>query len=181
MDIHLPEMSGFETASRIRELNHYESVPIIAFSANTSELTKESVADSTMDDLLSKPLELEKLDDILRAYFVGKLNPNSIDLTYFRNAFSDNPIKLKNYLQLIVIDFQNFQDNVRVFYEAKDYYAILKELHKVEPIVSKFKFQQLLLAIKAFKQQDSFTDQVKFDNLMNNLSDFIKAVKAVDF
>jgi PAS domain S-box-containing protein len=180
MDIHLPDISGYEAAKRIRKLDHYTTTPIIAFSADTSEVTRKKVAESSMNELLAKPIELEKLDDILRQYLARNVKRNELDLSFFRSAFSNNVVKLKNYLVLISIDIENFRDSMRTFYNAKDYAGILNELHKVEPIVSKFKFEKLLFAIEDFKAQDAFSDQMKFENIMTCSSEFINAVKAIE-
>lgn len=53
MDIHMPEMDGYETTQKIREFN--AEVPIIALTANTLEDTGEKIKQSGMNDYISKP------------------------------------------------------------------------------------------------------------------------------
>ena len=67
MDIRMPVMDGLEASRRIRTSNRPDSrtVPIIALTANAfDEDTKKSIA-SGMDGHLSKPIQVEKMLDIL--------------------------------------------------------------------------------------------------------------------
>lgn len=182
MDIHLPGIDGYETASKIRQLNPYKNVPIIAFTANTSDITKDAVAHSCLDDLLAKPVELKKLENLLRTYLLADFREVGLDLSFFRDAFSNNSVQLQNYLNLIAIDIQNFKENIHFLYENEDLKGIQDELHKIEPIVTKFRFNALLLAIDNFKKLETFNNQSQraFDNLMEIASDFIRAIKTVE-
>lgn len=67
MDHLMPEMDGIETTRRIRALNEYcaEKLVIIALSANAVSGMEQQFLDAGMDDFLSKPIEAEKLSEIL--------------------------------------------------------------------------------------------------------------------
>ena len=70
MDIMMPEMNGLEAAEAIRKLNRkdYREMPIIAMSANAfDEDVKKSMA-SGMNEHLSKPLNIGKLQKVLIKY-----------------------------------------------------------------------------------------------------------------
>jgi CheY-like chemotaxis protein len=63
MDCQMPEMDGFETTRLIRkaESRTGRHVPIIALTANAMEGDRDTCIAAGMDDYLSKPLDLKKL------------------------------------------------------------------------------------------------------------------------
>jgi len=70
MDVQMPEMDGYEATKRIRALDAEQgnSVPIIAMTANVFREDIELCLESGMNDHLGKPLDIEKVLDMLRKY-----------------------------------------------------------------------------------------------------------------
>jgi signal transduction histidine kinase/ActR/RegA family two-component response regulator len=70
MDLQMPEMDGFEATRQIRALGHAKakSVPIIALTANVSRDDIEKCHKAGMDHHLGKPIDFEKIIDILKRY-----------------------------------------------------------------------------------------------------------------
>lgn len=68
MDYMMPEMDGVETLHRIRQKNgeYYQSVPIIALTANTVAGTREQLLREGFDDFMEKPMERSVLERVLR-------------------------------------------------------------------------------------------------------------------
>ncbi len=56
MDLNMPEMNGFETALKIREMGI--TIPIMAFTAASKEEVEEAVYNSKMNDIIFKPFDL---------------------------------------------------------------------------------------------------------------------------
>jgi CheY-like chemotaxis protein len=67
LDIHMPEMDGFEVAQAIREHERGspEHLPIIAFTARTGKSDRERCLAAGMDDFLSKPVQAEALWEVI--------------------------------------------------------------------------------------------------------------------
>jgi CheY-like chemotaxis protein len=66
MDCHMPEMDGFETTVKIRALPApFGKVPIFALTASTSEEDLIACRRSGMNEVLAKPVSLEKLQRVL--------------------------------------------------------------------------------------------------------------------
>lgn len=67
MDIQMPEMDGYEASRQIRKLADpvLSSIPIIAMTANAFEEDKQAALDAGMNDHIAKPVEVEKLIDVL--------------------------------------------------------------------------------------------------------------------
>jgi two-component system, sensor histidine kinase and response regulator len=61
MDLQMPEMDGLETTRRMRKLPGYESVPILALTANSSDEIRARCLHAGMQAFLSKPVEAAEL------------------------------------------------------------------------------------------------------------------------
>ncbi len=61
MDLEMPDISGFEATSKIRQLKNCETTPIIALTAHAYPGTRVDALNSGMNDLLSKPYQAEDL------------------------------------------------------------------------------------------------------------------------
>jgi CheY-like chemotaxis protein len=61
MDLQMPEMDGLEATAKMRKLSGYESVPILALTADSSDEVRERCRVQGMQAFLSKPLEAGEL------------------------------------------------------------------------------------------------------------------------
>ncbi len=70
MDINLRDMSGYDTARQIRELETRQNLPrstIIALTGSATSTDREQALQAGMDDLLAKPASIEQLRRIVHA------------------------------------------------------------------------------------------------------------------
>ncbi len=66
MDCHMPELDGFEATIRIRRAEAGgPRVPIVAMTASVMQADRDRCFASGMDDFVTKPLELERLRQVL--------------------------------------------------------------------------------------------------------------------
>ncbi len=65
MDIQMPVMDGLEATRIIREKWSREALPIIAMTANHGEKDRVKCLDAGMNDLVTKPLEPDRLFYVL--------------------------------------------------------------------------------------------------------------------
>lgn len=67
MDLHMPEMDGFEATSKIQVSNKYkkEPIPIIAVTASAFDEDKIKALSKGMDDFISKPIVLKNLKETI--------------------------------------------------------------------------------------------------------------------
>ncbi|MBU3821779.1 response regulator [Flavobacteriaceae bacterium XHP0103] len=70
MDVHMPEMDGYEATKLIREDD--KDVVILGLSANVTSESKKKATVSGMNNYLSKPIKKESLYKILLLYFNNK-------------------------------------------------------------------------------------------------------------
>ena len=61
MDMQMPEVDGIEATKFIRQLDHYQNVPIIALTANAFENDRQACMEAGMNDFITKPLRPDDL------------------------------------------------------------------------------------------------------------------------
>ncbi len=69
MDLRMEEVDGFEAVRRIRRREEAMAtrVPVIAVSASVFDVTREMIVEHGFDDFLTKPLDLNRMLDLVRA------------------------------------------------------------------------------------------------------------------
>ena len=79
MDCHMPVMDGYKATSAIRSMPEpCSSVPIIALTAHSLKHELQACRDSGMNDCLIKPIERQKLIDIVTRYMNGGMIETTI-------------------------------------------------------------------------------------------------------
>ncbi|VYU00878.1 two-component sensor histidine kinase BarA [Metakosakonia massiliensis] len=71
MDIQMPEMDGIRACELIRQLPHQQQTPVIAVTAHAMAGQKEKLLSAGMNDYLAKPIEEDKLYNLLLRYKPG--------------------------------------------------------------------------------------------------------------
>ncbi len=87
MDLQMPEMDGFESTLRVRELERWSDTPIIAMTADVLSGIYESCINSGMNDYISKPINVEELYDKLANWL-------EIKESYYKPALQDKEPRL---------------------------------------------------------------------------------------
>ena len=83
MDHMMPGMDGIEVTTLVREMEskdeYFKKLPIIALTANAVSGQKEIFLESGINDFLAKPIEIQKLDEILEKWLPpDKLNESEM-------------------------------------------------------------------------------------------------------
>ena len=70
MDVHMPDMDGIEATIAIREKEKSTGLhqPVVAMTALAMKGDRERCLAAGMDGYLSKPIDLQQLDDLLAEY-----------------------------------------------------------------------------------------------------------------
>ena len=78
MDMQMPVMDGIEATRRIRELETgHRRTPIVALTANAMMGTLERCLEAGMDDYLTKPLDITRLQEVLDRFFAPTTDDNT--------------------------------------------------------------------------------------------------------
>jgi CheY-like chemotaxis protein len=68
MDMMMPEMDGYETTARIREIPKYKRLPIIAVTAKAMTGDREKCIQAGASDYISKPVDTDQLLSLMRVW-----------------------------------------------------------------------------------------------------------------
>jgi CheY-like chemotaxis protein len=71
MDVNMPKLDGIETTKRIRKQETDSHIPIIALTAHALRELKEESISIGMDDYITKPVSLERLEVKLHKWASG--------------------------------------------------------------------------------------------------------------
>ena len=84
MDVMMPEMSGIEACSEIKQIDELSEIMIIFLSARSEDYTQISAYDAGADDYISKPVKpkilLKKISNIAKKIKSNKNMPIVLDL-----------------------------------------------------------------------------------------------------
>jgi polar amino acid transport system substrate-binding protein len=79
MDLQMPEMDGYEATQRIRAINDYDSLPIIAMTAHAMASEREQCLASGMNEHIPKPIDPTHLNRVLSRWLKPTNNQKRAD------------------------------------------------------------------------------------------------------
>ena len=72
MDINMPEVDGYTLTSQIRAMSGFESVPIVALTANVMRGDRERSLEAGCDGYIQKPIDIDLLPQQVERYLRKK-------------------------------------------------------------------------------------------------------------
>jgi len=72
LDISLPKLDGYEVAKRLKSLEEFKEIPIVAFTAHAMKGDREKVIVAGFEGYISKPINIREFPDQIKLYIRGK-------------------------------------------------------------------------------------------------------------
>jgi len=81
MDCQMPVMDGYETTRRIRNMEKFKALPILAMTANVMSGDKEKAIAAGMNDHIAKPIDVDEIFHIMAKWITPSTGSGQIELT----------------------------------------------------------------------------------------------------
>lgn len=132
MDHMMPEMDGVETTKKIRKLQgeKYQTLPIVALTANAVSGVKELFLKEGMNDFVAKPIEMDEIVKVLKKWLPKKEHGGNGEQKFFNVSEVSKPVLENGMPNLKEIDTeaairfcgseQIFWRLIEVFYRTID-------------------------------------------------------------
>ena len=145
MDLHMPEMDGYECTSKIRALEdeYFKNVPIIVFSASYTIDSKRKAMEYGMTDFMNKPFRHEELQEKIMMYAqpqtssnskpAGDQRPLKIDFDLHTDG---DPVFKAELIQLLMENIAELRQSLQTAIGNGDTQTFLKTCHKVYTAVA---------------------------------------------
>jgi PAS domain S-box-containing protein len=130
LDLQMPVLDGFQTAARMREIESFKErlTPILAVTGDVSETTILALADSGMNDYISKPINpkmmIEKIQEMLRDEKSDTIDParsesestcdksESINFEDVDYLYGEVPTQYIKLINLLLKEFTTYKTNM---------------------------------------------------------------------
>ncbi len=184
MDIQMPDMSGEETARRIRTFN--KKLPIVGLTAHATAQEKTAYLDAGINDVIIKPVRMDNLKIVIRRLGRSVARPPLRIDAGNAIAIFDLDLALANanqrfdlaaeLLDLLIAGLPNDQQGIND--AASDQVALKKAVHKLHGAVRYCGVPRLTRAIEKLETALKERDEVQVPLLLNLLNGEITALIA---
>ena len=72
LDISLPKLDGYEVVKRLKSMEEFREIPVVAFTAHAMKGDREKVIAEGFEGYISKPINIHEFPDQLKLYLRGK-------------------------------------------------------------------------------------------------------------
>jgi len=145
MDVQMPELDGLSATRRIRqwESTHGGHVPIIAMTARAMQGDRERCLEAGMDDYLSKPIDSERLRQLVSRYHVEQAGPVLAWRTALLRLDGDTGLLLE-LAALFLDDGPQLMDTLYEALDADDLAGSQRAVHSLQGVLVNFGAQRAI-------------------------------------
>ncbi len=190
MDIQMPNMDGYEATRRIKALDSYQDIPIIAMTAHAMQEDIERCLAAGMSDHVSKPIDADNLYASLHKWLntidltsVGldnfiESNHNTLDWDQGLQRLGGNEALYINILETFLNNYANAGKKLADLYnnDAENFNRYIHEIKGVSGSISLNKLFDITSTINE-KRKTNPTSIIDIDSLVFIFNDSISAVR----
>ncbi|MGH8187641.1 MAG: response regulator, partial [Steroidobacteraceae bacterium] len=183
MDLQMPVMDGLAATRRIRELEAGgRATPIVALTANAMTGQVERCLEAGMNDVLTKPLQVTRLKDVLERYGVGSAatQPGTaaapaaenvpVDLARLHEITDADPEFVRELTETFVASGQQVLEEIDAALERFDRPALSRAAHKLKGAGANIHAAPLRDLAFALETQAASLDQPRLKELIGQLA-----------
>jgi two-component system, cell cycle response regulator DivK len=74
MDINMPDMDGYTLTAKIRAVQRFSKIPIVAVTANVMRGDREKSLEAGCDGYIQKPIDIDTLSQQIERYIIRSTN-----------------------------------------------------------------------------------------------------------
>ncbi|MBU1142771.1 MAG: response regulator [Firmicutes bacterium] len=188
MDIQMPEMDGIETTRRIRALGKkYQSIPIVAVTANAFFNDYDMMKTSQINDVIFKPIKISHLNQVLRKYIhtgTSIIIPDELfafDEKDFRQRFEGSSDIALEVIESFTSEYRGDLQKLKSAIQLKDSEEIIKAAHYFKGSCSylsgKRAVWMLNYIMDASKNRQLDLMDLCYDLLESEINELMKGIK----
>lgn len=155
MDIHMPEMDGYEATQKLRQLTTMRRVPIVALTANGFMKEPMQMLKLGLNDMLVKPVNEQQLSNMLEKWqdISWLVDLKGIDAErVLRNI--DQKIHIYQYMiERFKLDYRHFAENLLACIVHREDAIARRMVHTLKGIAANFYAESLHSAVLALEQE----------------------------
>jgi signal transduction histidine kinase/DNA-binding response OmpR family regulator len=186
MDLQMPVMDGYTATEIIREIN--KDIPIVALTANAMKEDVKRTLQAGMNEHLNKPIEIEKLYEILLKYISKKRDVNIVDevvaneitLPEFKSIDTESGLKYlagnkKLYIKILK-DFHNRYHDFQISdFNSEDFDITIHTLKSLSANIGALSLHRVVRELDESKEK---VDLTSFYLELNKVIDELKIITA---
>jgi two-component system CheB/CheR fusion protein len=168
MDIRMPGMGGVEATRQIRQLNtHYQSIPILAITADVKIHGLKEDEEDLFTDMISKPYQPEELELMIKKYVGAEINPPEThaddrpkpadgplpDFEKVEKQFAESPKKTSDFLKIAERELREFNEAFFAALAENHQQQMSEILHKARVLFDLLGINSLLEEIRSLRDQ----------------------------
>jgi len=74
MDINMPDMDGYTLTAKIKQMDKYKNIPIVAVTANVMRGDREKSLEAGCDGYIQKPIDIDTLAQQIERFITRRTN-----------------------------------------------------------------------------------------------------------
>lgn len=144
LDINMEGMNGYEIATRLKTMEKCKNIPLVAFTANVLQRSKERALISGCEGFISKPINRDTFYPQLVEYINGK--KEFVDSDKIHELMKEHNVELVNHLEKEIKELKNVNKELKEIDKIKSDFISIASHELRTPLVTIVGYLGLLLS-----------------------------------